>query len=103
MITIFDHRGCVRGGPNKEYTGAKSNDSDDEMCVKVALPIIQVTQAKSVAQVTCTPLPGHIRVGAVLAASAAVSSRSVRPGGLQSVRPGGLQSVRARGLGRMWV
>ena len=35
FITIMDHRGCQRGGDNKEYTGAKSNDQDDEMCVKV--------------------------------------------------------------------
>jgi hypothetical protein len=52
VITIFDHRGCNRGGPNKEYTGPKSGDSDDEMCVKVALPIIQVSGAQSTAQVT---------------------------------------------------
>jgi hypothetical protein len=35
IITIFDHRGCQRGGENKEYTGAKSGDQDDEMCVKL--------------------------------------------------------------------
>lgn len=35
VITIFDHRGCNRGGPNKEYTGGKSGDQDDEMMVKV--------------------------------------------------------------------
>ena len=58
MITIFDHRGCVRGGPNKEYQGASSNDQDDEMCVKVANPIIQVSQAKSTAQVIASiPFP----------------------------------------------
>jgi len=36
VITIFDHRGCQRGGPNKEYTGRKANGQDDEMCVKVS-------------------------------------------------------------------
>ena len=25
VITIMDHRGCQRGGANKEYTGAKVN------------------------------------------------------------------------------
>ena len=33
-ITIMDHRGCT-AHDNKEYTGAKSNDQDDEMCVVV--------------------------------------------------------------------
>lgn len=36
LITIFDHRGCQRGGENKEYKGAKSGDQDDEMCVKAS-------------------------------------------------------------------
>ena len=35
VITIFDHRGCQRGGPNKEYFGIKANGIEDEMCVKV--------------------------------------------------------------------
>ena len=35
VILIMDHRGCQRGGPNKEYKGATSGDQDDEMCVKV--------------------------------------------------------------------
>jgi hypothetical protein len=26
IITVFDHRGCKRGGPNKEYTGSKTGD-----------------------------------------------------------------------------
>jgi hypothetical protein len=34
-ILIMDHRGCSRGG--KEYTGAKSSDMNDEMCVKVSM------------------------------------------------------------------
>ena len=35
VILVMDHRGCQRGGPNKEYKGEKSGDQDDEMCVKV--------------------------------------------------------------------
>jgi len=35
VITIFDHRGCQRGGKNKEYAGELTNSQDDEMCVKV--------------------------------------------------------------------
>ena len=35
VITIFDHRGCKRGGPNAEYTGEAAGGADDEMCVKV--------------------------------------------------------------------
>eukprot|EP00277_Geminigera_cryophila_P032722 CAMPEP_0173125904 /NCGR_PEP_ID=MMETSP1102-20130122/56731_2 /TAXON_ID=49646 /ORGANISM="Geminigera sp., Strain Caron Lab Isolate" /LENGTH=137 /DNA_ID=CAMNT_0014034935 /DNA_START=191 /DNA_END=601 /DNA_ORIENTATION=- len=38
VITIFDHRGCQRGSDNKEYTGPKSGDQDDEMLVKVGNP-----------------------------------------------------------------
>ena len=26
IITVFDHRGCKRGGPNKEYTGPRAGD-----------------------------------------------------------------------------
>jgi len=35
-IVIMDHRGCSRkaGG---EYTGGKSGDMNDEMCVKVSM------------------------------------------------------------------
>jgi hypothetical protein len=52
VITIFDHRGCQRGGPNKEYTGPASNDQDDEMCVKVLNPIIPYKTNLAVAQVS---------------------------------------------------
>jgi hypothetical protein len=52
VITIFDHRGSYRDVPNKEYHGPKAGGGDDEMCVKVALPIIQVSGAQSTAQVT---------------------------------------------------
>ena len=34
VITVFDHRGCT-AHKNAEYKGPKSNDQDDEMCVKV--------------------------------------------------------------------
>ncbi|EKX43260.1 phycoerythrin alpha subunit 13 [Guillardia theta CCMP2712] len=34
VITVFDHRGCAEH-VNKEYTGPKSNDENDEMLVKV--------------------------------------------------------------------
>merc|ERR1712216_781361 len=37
VITIFDHRGCKRGGPNAEYTGEAAGGADDEMCVKVQM------------------------------------------------------------------
>ena len=43
-IAIFDHRGCQRGGPNKEYRGEKSNDQDDEMCVGVSSIKVEVSQ-----------------------------------------------------------
>ena len=41
LITIFDHRGCNRGGENKEYSGPKANGQDDEMLVKVAIGPVQ--------------------------------------------------------------
>ena len=50
VITIFDHRGCNRGGPNKEYTGAKANGKDDEMCVKVQSSKIAASEARAAAQ-----------------------------------------------------
>ena len=50
VITIFDHRGCKRGGPNKEYTGAKANGQDDEMCVKVQSSKIAASEARAAAQ-----------------------------------------------------
>ena len=52
VITILDHRGCVRGGANKEYTGPLANDQDDEMCVKVANPIIPLRTNGALAQVS---------------------------------------------------
>ena len=38
-IVIMDHRGCSRtaGG---EYTGGKSGDMNDEMCVKVSMTTV---------------------------------------------------------------
>mmetsp|Transcript_10585 Transcript_10585/g.22672 ORF Transcript_10585/g.22672 Transcript_10585/m.22672 type:complete len:167 (-) Transcript_10585:180-680(-) len=52
VITVFDHRGCQRGGPDREYTGKKANGPDDEMCVKVKAEKIQVsdTTASAVLQ-----------------------------------------------------
>ena len=41
LPTIFDHRGCQRGGENKEYSGAKANGQEDEMMVKVAVGPVQ--------------------------------------------------------------
>ena len=39
-IVIMDHRGCSRkaGG---EYTGGKSGDMNDEMCVKVSMSKVE--------------------------------------------------------------
>ena len=50
VITIFDHRGCQRGGPNKEYTGRKANGQDDEMCVKVQSLKIPISEGRAAAQ-----------------------------------------------------
>jgi len=50
VITIFDHRGCNRGGPNKEYTGAKANNADDEMLVKVQSLVIAKSESRAIAQ-----------------------------------------------------
>ena len=47
VLTIFDHRGC--GRPTKEYTGAKSNDKNDQMCIKaqsVKISVSEQTAAK---------------------------------------------------------
>ena len=46
VITIFDHRGCKRGGPDGEYKGLKANSADDEMCVKVQSSKITVSEAE---------------------------------------------------------
>ena len=45
IITIMDHRGCNRGGPNKEYFGIKANGPEDEMCVKVQSKNIDMNEA----------------------------------------------------------
>jgi len=50
VITIFDHRGCNRGGPNKEYTGGKANGQDDEMLVKVQSLTIPMSESRAAAQ-----------------------------------------------------
>ena len=46
-ILIMDHRGCNRGGANKEYTGAKAGGQDDEMCVKVSSEKVAASEAKA--------------------------------------------------------
>ena len=48
-ILIMDHRGCKRGGANKEYTGAKAGGQDDEMCVKVSSDKVAASEAKAAA------------------------------------------------------
>ena len=57
VITIFDHRGCQRGGPDTEYKGAKANSKDDEMCVKVQLAKVTGPNADTVLQETLSVLP----------------------------------------------
>ena len=56
VITIFDHRGCKRGGPDTEYKGAKANSKDDEMCVKVQSAKISGPNADAVLQQTISVL-----------------------------------------------
>ncbi len=58
VITVFDHRGCQRGGPDKEYKGKKANGPDDEMCIKVqsAKIAVSATTADSVLQQTISVL-----------------------------------------------
>ena len=51
VITILDHRGCNRGGANKEYTGPKANSEDDEMVLPSFLPSMHGTHKDH-------PLPG---------------------------------------------
>eukprot|EP00802_Teleaulax_amphioxeia_P029796 Tamp_32057.p3 GENE.Tamp_32057~~Tamp_32057.p3 ORF type:complete len:151 (-),score=54.39 Tamp_32057:147-599(-) len=50
IITIFDHRGCQRGGPNSEYRGKQAGDQDDEMLVKVELQKIAASESRAAAQ-----------------------------------------------------
>jgi len=47
IITIFDHHGCQRGSDNGEYTGAKANDQNDEMMVKVGVGKVQSWDAEA--------------------------------------------------------
>ena len=56
VITVFDHRGCKRGGPDTEYKGAKANSKDDEMCVKVQVAKISGPDADAVLQQTISVL-----------------------------------------------
>ena len=57
IITVFDHRGCQRGGPDTEYKGAKANSKDDEMCVKVQMAKVTGPNADAVLQQTLSVLP----------------------------------------------
>ena len=41
VITIFDARGC-KDHANKEYTGPKAGDMNDDQCVKVTMETIKV-------------------------------------------------------------
>jgi hypothetical protein len=50
VILVMDHRGCNRGGPNAEYRGTRSGDSDDEMCVKVSSERIPASEERAAAQ-----------------------------------------------------
>ena len=58
VITIFDHRGCQRGGPDQEYKGQRAGTADDEMCIKVqsARIAVSATTADSVLQQTISVL-----------------------------------------------
>jgi hypothetical protein len=47
VITIFDHRGCVRGSENKEYRGKLTEGQDDEMLVKVANVAAKADEGKA--------------------------------------------------------
>jgi len=49
VITVFDHRGCT-AHTNKEYTGGKSGDQDDEMCVKVEQKKLAMNEAAAAKQ-----------------------------------------------------
>jgi len=51
VITVFDHRGCS-AHVNKEYKGPKTNDEDDEMCVKVALAPIAASEGRAAKQLS---------------------------------------------------
>ena len=45
-ITVLDHRGCT-AHDNTEYTGAKANSEDDEMCVVVRNPKVAISQSEA--------------------------------------------------------
>lgn len=44
-MTIFDHRGCAEHA-NKEYSGPKAGDFNDEMLVKVQSKVLKRDDAK---------------------------------------------------------
>mmetsp|Transcript_54397 Transcript_54397/g.128321 ORF Transcript_54397/g.128321 Transcript_54397/m.128321 type:complete len:178 (+) Transcript_54397:41-574(+) len=45
IVTIFDHRGCAEHA-NKEYSGPKAGDFNDEMLVKVQSKVLKRDDAK---------------------------------------------------------
>merc|ERR1712166_1163604 len=45
LITIFDHRGCSRGGA--EFSGKTTGDKNDEMMVKVGVGKVQLWDAEA--------------------------------------------------------
>lgn len=45
VITVFDHRGCGSHS-NKEYTGKKAGNQDDQMLVKVQMVGLKADGAK---------------------------------------------------------
>ena len=58
VITVFDHRGCT-AHKNAEYTGRRTGDQDDAMCVKVQSSKIAVDSnvAADVLKSSLTVLP----------------------------------------------
>lgn len=58
VITVLDHRGCSAHA-NKEYTGPKTGDQDDEMCIKAQSMKISVDSnvAAEVLKATLSILP----------------------------------------------
>jgi hypothetical protein len=45
MLTIMDHRDCLRSVENTEYTGKKAGGIEDEMCVKLEMAPPGVNEA----------------------------------------------------------
>jgi hypothetical protein len=60
IITVFDHRGCAEH-VNKEYTGPKAGNENDEMSIKVK-PWIHVKPADERCERIHPALPNSPRV-----------------------------------------